>query len=275
MLKAKITCFADEISQDLEEQLDVLQQEGISFIELRNVWGKNVLALDDEELAAIRQTLNQRGFQVSSIASPIGKYPVADDFGPQLQSIQRAIQAAHVLGTPYIRIFSYHPPENANLDTCRDEVLRRMKQLTEVAEQNNVVLILENDNDLYGTTDERCLEILQHCASDSLRLAFDPGNFVKNDIKPMKDAYPRLKAYTDYIHIKDATFEPKQFVPAGAGDGEIDALLLILKERAYNGFLSVEPHLQHYMPHASNPKRVVTAVRALKQLLERADYQWE
>lgn len=40
MLKAKITCFADEISQDLEEQLDVLQQEGISHIELRNVWGK-------------------------------------------------------------------------------------------------------------------------------------------------------------------------------------------------------------------------------------------
>ncbi|BFT73821.1 sugar phosphate isomerase/epimerase family protein [Paenibacillus sp. P36] len=275
MLKAKITCFADEISQDLEEQLDVLQQEGVSYIELRNVWGKNVLELNDEELSSIRQILKERGFQVSSIASPIGKYPVAEEFGPQVEAVQKAIHAAHVLGTPYIRIFSYHPPENADLDTCRDEVLRRMKQLTEIAEQNNVVLILENDNNLYGTSDERCLEILQHCASDSLRMAFDPGNFVKNDIKPMQDAYPKLQTYTDYIHIKDATFEPKLFVPAGAGDGEVDALLLSLKERGYDGFLSVEPHLQHYMPHASNPKRVVTAVRALKQLLERAEYQWE
>ncbi|WP_246320115.1 sugar phosphate isomerase/epimerase family protein [Paenibacillus qinlingensis] len=275
MSTVKITCFADEISHDLEEQLDVLAQEGLAHLELRNVWGKNVLDLTEDELLSIRTILDQRGFTVSSIASPIGKYPVVDDFAPQIAAMQRAIHAAKTVGTPYIRIFSYHPPENGDLDACREEVLLRMKQLTQLAEQNQVILILENDNNLYGSKDDRVLDILQHCNSIALRSAFDPGNFVMNNVKPMEEAYPKLHAYTDYIHVKDATREPKQFVPAGAGEGQIADLLLQLRERGYTGYLSVEPHLQHYLPYASNPKRVVSAVRALKDLLARAEMAWE
>lgn len=275
MTKVKLTCFADEISHDLEEQLDVLAQEGLAHLELRNVWGKNVLDLTEEELKSIRSVLDQRGFRVSSIASPIGKYPITDEFTPQVAAMQRAIHAAHLLGTPYIRIFSYHPPEDGNLDACREEVLLRMKQLTQLAEQNHVILILENDNQLYGSKDERVLDILQHCNSSALRSAFDPGNFVMNNVKPMDEAYHKLHDYAAYIHVKDATREPRQFVPAGVGEGQMAELLLQLRERGYNGFLSVEPHLHHYMPHASNPKRVVTAVRALKDLLVQAEMAWE
>ncbi|KRF03285.1 hypothetical protein ASG89_22755 [Paenibacillus sp. Soil766] len=153
-------------------------------------------------------------------------------------------------------------------------MLRRMKHFTDVAEQHGVILILENDCGLYGSKDDRCVEILQHCQSLSLRFAFDSGNFVKDDVNTMDDAYPKLAEYTDYVHIKDATSLPKQFVPAGEGDGDILRLLIALKERKYDGFLSVEPHLDHYLPHASNPKRAVTAIRALKDLLIRADMQW-
>ncbi|QHT60202.1 sugar phosphate isomerase/epimerase [Paenibacillus lycopersici] len=275
MTNVKLTCFADEISHDLEEQLDVLQQEGLSYMELRGVWGKNVLDLTEEELGRIREMTRARGFGISSIASPIGKYPLQDDFAPQLESLRKAIAAAHALGTPYIRVFSYYLPENASLDECRDEVLRRMKQLADMAEQNGVILILENDDHLYGAKDDRCLDILQHCGSDALRLALDPGNFVINGVKPMAEAYPKLQAYTSYIHVKDATFQPRRFMPAGEGDGQIDLLLPALKERGYDGFLSVEPHLGDYMPHASNPKRVVTAIRALKRLLDRSGMTWE
>nr|WP_170312217.1 sugar phosphate isomerase/epimerase family protein [Paenibacillus sacheonensis] len=255
--------------------MDVLQQEGLRYIEVRGVWGKNVLDLTGEELRQIRAFTEERGFGISSIASPIGKYALQDDFAPQLESLQRAIAAAHALGTPYIRVFSYYLPENSSLDDCRDEVLSRMKQLAEIAERNNVILILENDDHLYGAKDDRCLDILQHCASDSLRLALDPGNFVINGVKPMSEAYPKLQAYASYVHVKDATSEPRQFVPAGEGEGQLDQLLPALRERGYDGFLSVEPHLHNYMPHASNPKRVVTAVRALKRLLERADMAWK
>lgn len=273
MARPKITCFADEISHDLDEQMDVLEAEGVKYLEVRGLWGKNVLALTSEELNQIRTSLRQRGFGVSSIGSPIGKYPLADEFQPQLEALQTAINAAHALETPYIRIFSFHPPEGAHLDECRPEVLWRMERLVKLAEQHKKVLILENDGNLYGSSPERCLELLRHCASPSLRMAFDPGNFVRAGSQPMNDAYPLLNEYVDYVHVKDSS--ESSWVPAGAGLGQLPELLTALKDREYHGYLSVEPHLGQYLPHASGPKRVVTAIRALQQLLKNTNMDWE
>jgi sugar phosphate isomerase/epimerase len=273
--KVKLTCFADEISSELDEQLDVLEKEGMKYLELRGVWGKNVLNLNEDELNRIQTVLQKRGFRISSIASPIGKYLITDPFEPQLQALDKAILVAHFFGTPYIRIFSYRLPENEPVAEHRDEVLRRLKLLTEAASRNNVILILENDSNLYGSTDDCCLEILAHCDSRHMRAAFDPGNYVMNGIQPMLEAYPKISPYIGYVHIKDATQEPHQFVPAGVGEGHIEELLVELKEHQFDGFLSVEPHLKPYLPEASNPERVVTAIRALKILLEKVDQDWE
>ncbi|UVI33396.1 sugar phosphate isomerase/epimerase family protein [Paenibacillus spongiae] len=275
MAKVKLTCFADEISADLSEQLNVLEQEGLRHLELRNVWGKNVLSLNDEELLQIRQMLKERGFRISSIASPIGKYPVNEDFEPQLQALNTAIQAANYFETPYIRIFSYHPPANEPITAYREEVLNRLCRLAEIAEQNKVILILENDTNMYGSDDTGTLEIFSNCRYPSLRAAFDPGNYVICGVRPMTDAYPKVYASIDYVHVKDASIEPSQFVPAGVGAGEIPQLLAELKSRGFQGFLSVEPHLQHYLPNASNPERVVAAIRALKSQLDQSGQEWE
>lgn len=50
--------FADEIDAQLDVQLQVLGGLGIHYLELRGVWGKNVLELDDDELAAVKQGLD-------------------------------------------------------------------------------------------------------------------------------------------------------------------------------------------------------------------------
>ncbi|WP_240415297.1 sugar phosphate isomerase/epimerase family protein [Paenibacillus periandrae] len=275
MSHVKLTCFADEIASDLNEQLDALEQEGIKYLELRGVWGKNVLDLNEDELNQIQAALQQRGFRISSIASPIGKYLITDPFGPQLEALDKAIHAAHLFETPFIRIFSYRLPEGEPVEAHRAEVLSRLKQLTEAASRHGVILILENDSNLYGATDDCCLDILTHCDSKHMRAAFDPGNYVMNNVQPMHDAYPKIAPYIDYVHIKDATQVPRQFVPAGVGEGHIEELLVTLKERQYDGFLSVEPHLKHYLPEANDSERVVAAIRALKVLLDKVDQAWE
>ena len=43
-----LTGFADEISPELDEQLDTIADESIRFVELRSVWNKNVLDLTDD-----------------------------------------------------------------------------------------------------------------------------------------------------------------------------------------------------------------------------------
>lgn len=271
----KVTCFADEISQDLEEQLQVLSEMGLVHLEIRSVWGKNVLELNAEELDRINGMVKERGFGVSSIASPVGKYAITEPFAPQLESLKRAVSAAKALGTPYIRIFSYFIPKNESRENYKDEVLNRMKQLAQIAEREGVILILENDSQLYGTSADNCIDIFHYCASASMKAAFDPGNYIIEGIHPMEDAYPKIADMLEYVHIKDASSEPRMFVPAGKGDGRIGELLSVLQNRGFGGFLSVEPHLNHYMPDKSNPERVIAAIQALQSLLKDNQIDWQ
>jgi len=269
-----LTCFADEISSELEEQLELLEQEGIRHLEIRNVWGKNVLELSSEELNRLGSLLKDRGFTVSSIASPIGKYPAASPFGPQQKAMERAIDAARALNTPYIRLFSYHLPDNEPRERFRDEVLYRMKWLAEAAERSGVTILLENDNEMYGSLWEGGMEIIEHCQSPNVKFAFDSGNYVMSGVEPMLEAYPVVAPHIGYVHIKDATRDPRQFVPAGAGQGRIDELVAALHKRGFNGYLSVEPHLHSYLPNATDSERVRTAIRALTSLLAKQDIAW-
>jgi sugar phosphate isomerase/epimerase len=271
-----ITGFADEISPDLEVQLDVLASEGISHIEFRGVWEKNVLKLTNEELARVKERLDARGFKVSSIGSPIGKIKITDSFEPHMEDFKRAIYAAKYFSAPFIRIFSFFIPEGDDPAVYREEVLSRMKQLTGLAEQEGVQLLHENEKDIYGDTGERCQEIFQACDSLNLRGAFDPANYIQCGVRPMTEAYPLVAPYIAYYHIKDALIETRKVVPAGEGDGQLQQLVQVLREQNFNGFLSLEPHLSAAGPfHGfSGPELFVIAVKALKKLLVEARLEW-
>jgi len=70
--------------------------------------------------------------------------------------------------------------------------------------------------------------------------------------------------------------ESGKVVPAGQGDGQLRELIAALKTRQYSGFMSLEPHLKaaETFQGFSGPELFVTAVRALKQLLNEADIPW-
>jgi 3-dehydroshikimate dehydratase len=120
-----LSAFADEISADLDEQMQVLLSEGIHFIDLRSVWGTNVVALSDEQLREIKRQLDAHGMGVAAIGSPIGKIPIDSSFEEHLQLFERAIQAAHLLNTTYIRIFSFYPP--IDRQRCQNSLPNRRK----------------------------------------------------------------------------------------------------------------------------------------------------
>ncbi|MCQ6264075.1 sugar phosphate isomerase/epimerase [Fictibacillus sp. WQ 8-8] len=271
-----LTGFADEISSDLNIQLEVLQSEGIKFIEFRGVWEKNVLRLSDDELATIRKELQQRGFRLSAIGSPIGKINILDDFEEHLIDFERALYIAKFFETKYIRIFSFFIPEGEDPAIYRDEVMRRMWALVKKAEENGIILLHENEKEIYGDNAERCKDILETVQSPNLRMAFDPANFVQCGVKPYSEAYPLLESFIEYVHIKDALLEGGKVVPAGKGDGELRELLKSLKDKGYSGFLSLEPHLSaaETFYGFSGPDLFKIATHALKDLLKETKAEW-
>lgn len=271
-----ISAFADEISPDLEEQLDVLEGEGIHHIEFRGVWNKNVLDLSDDELQTVSHRLRERGFRVSAVGSPIGKISIEDDFDEHLRRFERAISVARAFETQYIRIFSFFIPKETLADAYREEVVRRIGELVKRAEAAGVVLLHENEKGIYGDTPARCLDLFTSCPSSSFHAAFDPANFVQCGVKPFQDAFPLLQSHTTYVHIKDALFEGKRVVPVGEGDGEVRDVLRTLFEGGYSGFLSIEPHLAQASTFQgfSGPDLFRVASRALKSMLEELGQDW-
>ena len=263
----KLSGFADEISQDLGEQLDTIESLGLKYFEFRGVWGKNVLALDQEELAKVKAEIDRRGIGVSALGSPLGKVPIDVDLSEYKKVVQHAIDVANFVETRYIRMFSFYCND---LDQDRDEVMRRIQTMVDLAAAGGVTMLHENEKGIYGEQPERCQDLHKTIVGDSFFATFDPANFVQAGVKPFDTAYPLLKPYIGYFHIKDAVMGKGKVVPAGQGDGQIPELMAAAKETGYNGFLSLEPHLKvaGHSTGYTGPDLFATAVNALRSILD-------
>jgi sugar phosphate isomerase/epimerase len=238
--------FIDEISDDFSEQCKVAAGLGLRYVEVRSAWGTNILDLDDAQLATVRETLTEHGLKASSIGSPIGKISIDDEFPPHLERMRHAVEVAKTLEAPYIRLFSFFIPDGTDPDSWRDEALTRMSALAEAAADSDVILVHENEKDIYGDIPRRCLDIVTSVSSPKLQLAWDPANFVQVGVRPFTEGYAMLRPYVSYIQIKDALLSDATVVVAGAGDGEVPETVRALRADGFDGFFSLEPHLGQY-----------------------------
>jgi len=276
----KLSGFADEISANFTEQLEGLQANGIEYIEIRGVNGKNISSLTREEMDEAKALLTKHKIGVSSIGSPIGKFKITDDFERHVTTFENCLLAAEILESKYMRIFSFFIPDG-KYDEHRGEVLRRLEQLAELAAKKNVVLCHENEREIYGESPEHCLDLMKHFKG-GIKFIFDPANFVVGGFDTYPDAYNNLAEYIEYMHIKDAGDEG--IVPAGMGKGKIKEILSdLILNKGFTGFLSIEPHLSVFKgleelegadsnivknKFRSKPEAFAAATDALKNLLK-------
>lgn len=235
--------FVDEISADFTEQCRVASGLGLTHVELRSAWEVNILDLTAEQLTVMKETLAAYGLEVSSIGSPIGKIFIDEPFPPHLRRMRHAAEVAHFFGAPYIRIFSFFLRPGADPAAHRDEVIDRMRALARVAEEADLVLLHENEKEIYGDIPARCLDIVRSVGSPHLRLAWDPANFVQVGVRPYTEGYAVLRPHIEYIQIKDARAADGTVVTAGRGDGEVAETMSALRHDGFDGFFSLEPHL--------------------------------
>jgi sugar phosphate isomerase/epimerase len=278
----RLSGFGDEIAPDLERQVEVLSAVGVHALELRSAWGLNVIDISAEQLRGAAAVLDRGGVAVSAVASPVGKAPVTGDLELELRRLEAALDAAEALGTRLVRVFSFYV--DGRPDQHRDQVLRAMAEFARRASRRGVMLVHENESYIFGDTAERCSDLVESVGSPSLRLAFDPANFVQVGERPYTDAWPVLREHVEHLHIKDAVAVDRSRhspYPArvpdevlmesirlpGEGDGELRPLLGDLEKRGFEGYLTLEPHLGKALPAASAAARFRAAATALRRLL--------
>lgn len=272
----QLSAFADEISPDLDEQCALLRSLGVRHLELRSVWDTNVVDLDAAQLRRVRETLERNDIRVSSIGSPVAKVYLDED--EQLPSLQLlgAVRAAVALEARYIRVFSFFMRPGVDPSSCRDAVLHRLAELTRVAEQHDVVLIHENEKEIYGDVPSRCLDLVESIGSEHFRLTWDAANFVQVGCAPFDDGYALLRPYLAYLQIKDAVAATGTVVPAGRGDGQVRETIRALRADGFDGYFSLEPHLGagHRFGGFSGPELFTDAWRAFTTILDTEEIEY-
>lgn len=317
----RISAFADEIADDPLDQVRVLAEESIRWVDLRAAWGTNVLDLSEVQIVGLGEIFAEAGIGVAAIASPIGKSSIDEPADAVYDRVKRAIELADRFAARYIRVFSFYgpagrgtssgsgpagPPQRRSdratssplrgseldrvardafggvdsglrwTEVWRDEVLSRMVEMARMAEGARMVLVHENERNIYGDTVDRCVDVLESVDSPNLQAAFDPANFIQCGETPFPDAYEVLCPWIDYVHVKDATVEG-EVVPAGRGEARYAELLARLHVSDYDGFLALEPHLasQGALSGFSGAELFREAFRALRTLLAAEGWEYE
>ena len=172
-----LSAFADEAGTTLKEQIEALKRNEIEYIEPRNINGKPILTLTDEELREVKAELDKNGIKVNSLGSPIGKYPIKQPFDAHLVDFMRAIEVCKILGTYRMRMFSFFV-EQSELAEYRDEVIYRLTEMTRIAKEHGILLCHENESDIYGQNPSEMRDIMT--SVPDIYGIFDPANYRMN-----------------------------------------------------------------------------------------------
>lgn len=284
MAKFVLSAFADEAGTTLDEQIAALLRNDIGYIEPRNINGKPILTLTDEELIQVKSELDKNGIKVNSLGSPIGKYPIKEPFDKHLVDFKRALEVCKALGTDKMRMFSFFT-DQSELDTYRDEVLARLNEMCKIAKEHGITLCHENESEIYGQNPKEMLDIMNNV--HGIKGIFDAANYRMNNCDVLAGIEATLVNLA-YLHIKDAIYDSQLIVPAGDGEGKIAEILDIVNSSTDEVvYLTLEPHLflfdaykgidKHELKgkytFTNNSESFDFAVNALKKLLIENGYE--
>jgi L-ribulose-5-phosphate 3-epimerase len=260
----KLSIITDEISQDFGHALEVASKEfGLGYVELRGLWNKNLINLDEKEIAEARRLLDKFGLQVTDIASPLFKTdwpgaPISQfspkkpqfgadfPFSQQDEVLDRCIAAAKSFGTGRIRCFDFWRLDDPK--PFREAMDEKLRQTAARVLNQKITLLLENEFACNTATGAEAARTLHAVLSPNLLLNWDPGNAAYRGEIAFPDGFEMLpKDRIGHMHCKDVVRKPDgSFEWAAMGRGIIDFVgqFRALVKDGYRGTMSLETHWQ-------------------------------
>ena len=280
----ELAVFADDIDQNLPNALDVFQELGLRWLEIRSTGGKNLADQPEETVLGVCKAIRERGLRVRCVAAPLFKchlgrmgtaaaethHAAPRDEAAEMDVLRKAVRMARALDTTLIRCFSFWRIEGdtaAFWSALRDRFLEAIA----LARQEGMTLVMENDYECNLRTGAEAAPLLDELASPNLRVLWDPGNAYFAGEVPFPDGYRRVKHLIGHVHLKDAVRDPAtgkaRWVALGTGEVDLLGQLQALAGDGYQGVLTLE---NHYVPPGGRPEDGVReSLAALRRLLER------
>lgn len=238
MKEIVLGAFADEAGAALTDQIAAMRDNGIRHLEARTIGSKNFIDFTCAEAKEVKEQLDANGLRIWSIGSPLGKIDVTAPLEPHLDRLKHALELGQIMGSEYIRMFSFYLPADEDPAVYRDEVMERLGRMAETAKGSGIRLCHENEKGIYGDVASRCADILEQIPE--LGGIFDPANFIQCGQDTLQ-AWELLQERIVYFHVKDCV-EGGKVVPCGKGIGHVPEILHRFIARG-GWQLTLEPHL--------------------------------
>lgn len=241
--------FADEVSSDFDEAVDLSGRAGVRVIELRSgMWGRAVQSCTDDDVARVKEVLARFDARVGVIASPVGKCDLQSDeeCATHLRWFERMCELAHTFDTRIIRGFAFWNPNGTSDEAPRPDLepllprmVEKLAPIVRRAEQEDVLFCLESEGSTCSGTCAEIARIIEALGGgDSLCVAWDVYNSTVLGEHPLEEGYPHIRGLVRHVHVKPDARKTIQAV--GDTDASFEAVLRALLADGYTGLASVE-----------------------------------
>lgn len=258
----QLSIITDEITQDFGHALEVAAKEfGVGLVELRGLWKKNIVNLDEKEVGEAKKLLAQYDLKVTDIASPLFKvdwpgapkskysptgsaYGASFSFAQQDEVLERAANMAQAFGTNRIRLFDFWRLEDDK--PYRKGMDEKLREFSAKAAKQSMILILENEYECNTATGPESARTLAAVQNKNFFLNWDPGNAAKLGDKAFPEGYALLpKDRIGHMHLKDVkrnTDGSYDWECMGRGIIDYEAQFRAMIHDGYRGTMSLETH---------------------------------
>jgi len=284
----RLSVINDEISQDFDHACSVAANDfGLSWIEIRGMWGKNITDLNSDEVDQARKILEKYKLRVTDIASPLFKVnwpgapqsshgPKRDqfhadfDFKQQDNVLDRCIELTKAFQTDRIRCFDFWRLDDPT--PYRAAINDKLRQAAQTCAKHNLILLLENEMACNTGSGKEAAAVLHEIREPNFMLNWDPGNSATfPDDTPYPDDYRLLpKERIGHCHCKDTARKPDgkwEWAPVGGGIIDWVGQFRAFQRDGYHYAVSLETHWRGAgTPEASS--RI--SMKGLKEALAKA-----
>lgn len=259
----RLAVINDEISPDFEHACKVASEDfKLQWIELRGMWGKNLIDLSPKEIEDSKAILAKYKLRVTDIASPLFKvdwpgaplskaaehrdqFHAATDFKQQEEVLQKCITLAKSYGTDRIRCFDFWRLDDPK--PFRAAMDQKLREAAVTCQKSGMILLLENEMSCNTATGPEAARTMSAITNSNFMLNWDPGNAgAAGEAKPFPDGYNLLpKHRIGHCHAKNVDRKPDGkfgWEPVGVGLVDWAGQLKALAADGYNKAVSLETH---------------------------------
>lgn len=258
--KLEFGAISDEFSPDPKIAFSAMQAIGMTTVELRMLWGRNIMDLTDDELRQATELAAAHGLRVMGISSPLVKciLPGGGDVDTRYQQdifgskhtyddqprlADRAMKICELTGARLVRVFSYW--RTVTPEKCFEPICETMRKLAALGKSQGVTIGIENEHACNIGLAGEARKVLDAVQDDYLKLVWDPANALVGGETPFPDGYRLLPANRiAHVHAKDCHMEGHKPIWGPVGTRHVDwkGQIQALLDDGYNGAVNLETH---------------------------------